>query len=239
MRVTTIVAFAALALGALASCGGRDDDARLGRPGDPGYVQRKSLGQSSVHAGPIEGQFVGATFHVAYYQQAEGQPPVLGLEYGAFDVHHGGYWLHVALWAEGELPADVDLATYRAKSPYGELERAQVEFSRTLDADADLQDLRHAVAGHLRFEIDGDRARLELTDLEFDDPQDLGPPALVGGIAEGDVTYQCYLYDLSPDIPEPASPGDGVAPLPNPNLTQSLYTEDRDRSSKFCAALLR
>ncbi len=233
-----LLALSALTIMSVSACRDRDDDARLGRPGDPGYIERKTLGSSSAHAGPIEGEFVGAVFRIAYYQQAEGQPLVLGLEYGAFDANHGGHWLHVALWAEAKLPTDLDLATYRAKSPYGELERAQIEFARPLGADADLQDLRHAVAGRLRLTVDGQRARLELIDLVFDDPQHLGAPALAGGVAEGDVTYQCYLYDVPPDVPELRAPGDGVTPLPNPDLPASVYSEDRDRSSKFCASVL-
>jgi hypothetical protein len=222
----------------LCACRGREAS-RIGRPGDPGFVGEQALGSSAAHAGPIEGDFVGSIFHVSYYQQPDDLPPVIGLEYGAYDAEHGDYWLHVSLWGREQLPADVDIATYSGGDADGVPQPARVEFAHTLARGADLQDLRHASAGRLQLELEAGHAALELTDLGWADDDAADPIGVTHGQAEGDVVYRCYLHAAETAEPHLTPESGDLTPIPNPDLPEVVYVEDLELSSKFCSTQLR
>jgi hypothetical protein len=219
----------------LTACG-TSDPSRIGRPGDPGYVDQAALGASRASTGPIHGTYAGATFHVAYYEQPDA-PPIVGLDYGAYEAASGS-WLHVALFASGELPAAVDLARYQATGPDGESERAQVELADAApDAQAVARDLRRARSGRLVIQTQPDHIAITLEDLAFDAGATQAPPP-TSGSAEGDVRYECWRYDPHSAPSEPRKVGRHLLALPNPGDPGVRYAEDRDMSSDFCRATL-
>jgi hypothetical protein len=207
---------------------------RVGRPGDPGYVGTDALGASRAHAGAIDGEYEGATFHVAYYEQAHAAP-LIGLEYGAYDAT-SGHWLHVSLWAQGELPHEIDLASYRAVGPDGELEPAQVEYAApdiAPQAGGVPARLQRARAGRLVLDDDDGHIALALTDLAFEDTH-AAEPAPDSGRAEGDVAYECWRFNPAPAATAPRAVGRHLFALPNPGERPARYVEDRELSSDFC-----
>lgn len=208
---------------------------RVGRPGDPGYVGRDALGASRAHAGAIDGEYEGATFHVAYYEQPHAAP-LIGLEYGAYDAA-SAHWLHVSLWAQGELPREIDLASYRGMGPDGELEPAQVEYSSpaiTPQAGGAPAELQRARAGHLVLDDDDGHIALALSDLAFENTHVAAEHVPQSGRAEGDIAYECWRYHPQAAPNAPRAVGRHLFALPNPGELPLRYVEDRELSSDFC-----
>lgn len=207
---------------------------RVGRPGDPGYVGNEALGASRAHAGAVDGEYEGATFHVAYYEQPHAAP-LIGLEYGAYDAA-SGHWLHVALWARGELPREIDLASYRGMGPDGELVPAQVEYATPViapQAGGAPGQLQRARAGHLALDDDDGHIALALSDLAFEDTH-AAERAPQSGRADGDITYECWRFNPAPAAKGPRAVGRHLFALPIPGQPPVRYVEDRELSSDFC-----
>jgi hypothetical protein len=199
---------------------------------DPGHADGEALGASRVQAGPIDGEFAGATFHVAYYEQPSG-PPLIGLDYGAYDAAGGGNWLHVALFARGALPRAIDLASYASAGPDGELERARVEIEAARADPGASGRAARARAGQLELDAQRKHFSVAFSDLVFVAAA-AGTALPASGRAEGDVAYQCWRYAAPLPSPGPRAVGRNLLALPNPDQRDPRYTEDRDMSSDFC-----
>jgi hypothetical protein len=145
--------------------------------------------------------------------------------------------LHVSLWAQGELPREIDLATYRGVGPDGELEPARVEYSAPPIAPqvgGAPNQLQRALAGHLVLDDDDGHIALALTHLAFDAAHGAVEPAPESGRAEGDVAYECWRFHPQPAATAPRAVGRHLFALPNPSEPPQRYVEDRELSSDFC-----
>ena len=165
-------------------------------------------------------------FHVAYYEQPDALP-LIGLEYGAYDAASGN-WLHVALWAQGELPRDDRLARYRRRGPDGELEPAGSSSRRRRRTP---QSAPRRVAARARRPTrarsgDGHIA-LALERLAFDAVSARRASLPASGRAEGDVRCDAGVT-IRPAAAQPRAVGRHLVALPNPGESEARYTEDRE-----------